>query len=99
MFDLTGRTALVTGATGGIGGAIARALHANGAVVAISGRRREMLDALAGRLGGRVHAFPCNLAARDETETLVPAAEAAMGHIDILVNNAGVTRDNLFVRL
>jgi 3-oxoacyl-[acyl-carrier protein] reductase len=99
MFDLTGRTALVTGATGGIGGAIVRALHANGAVVAISGRRKEMLDALAGQLGGRVHVFPCDLAARDETENLVPAADAAMGHIDILVNNAGVTRDNLFVRL
>ena len=99
MFNLTGRTALVTGATGGIGGAIARALHANGAVVAISGTRREMLDALAGQLGGRVHVFPCNLADKEEVENLVPGAEAAMGHVDILVNNAGITRDNIFMRL
>jgi 3-oxoacyl-[acyl-carrier protein] reductase len=99
MFDLTGRSALVTGATGGIGSAIARALHANGAVVAISGRRREMLDALAGQLGGRVHVFPCNLADKEEVENLVPGAEAAMGHVDILVNNAGITRDNIFMRL
>jgi 3-oxoacyl-[acyl-carrier protein] reductase len=99
MFDLSGRTALVTGATGGIGGAIARALHANGAVVAISGTRREMLDALAGQLGGRVHVFPCNLADKEDVESLVPGAEAAMGHIDILVNNAGITRDNIFMRL
>ncbi len=98
MFDLTGRTALVTGATGGIGGAIAHALHAQGASVAISGTRREMLDALAGRLGGRVHVFPCNLAERDEVEALVPAAEKEMGHLDILINNAGITRDNLFMR-
>ena len=99
MFDLTGRTALVTGATGGIGAAIARALHANGAIVAISGRRRDMLDALAGQLGGRVHVFPCDLANKEEVENLVPAAEAAMGHVDILVNNAGITRDNIFMRL
>ena len=99
MFDLTGRTALVTGATGGIGAAIARALHANGAIVAISGRRRDMLDALAGQLGGRVHVFPCDLANKEEVESLVPAAEAAMDHIDILVNNAGITRDNIFMRL
>ena len=99
MFDLSGRTALVTGATGGIGGAIARALHANGAVVAISGTRREMLDALAGQLGGRVHVFPCNLADKQEVENLLPGAEAAMGHLDILVNNAGITRDNIFMRL
>ena len=99
MFDLTGRTALVTGATGGIGAAIARALHANGAIVAISGRRRDMLDALAGQLGGRVHVFPCDLANKEEVESLVPAAEAAMGHVDILVNNAGITRDNIFMRL
>jgi 3-oxoacyl-[acyl-carrier protein] reductase len=99
MFDLTGRTALVTGATGGIGAAIARTLHANGAVVAISGRRREMLDALAGQLGGRVHVFPCDLADKEEVENLLPAAEAAMGHVDILVNNAGITRDKIFMRL
>src|ERR1700681_786259 len=99
MFDLAGRTALVTGATGGIGGAIARAFHANGAVVDISGTRREMLDGLAGQLGGRVHVFPCNLADKEQVENLVPGAEAAMGHVDILVNNAGITRDNIFIRL
>jgi 3-oxoacyl-[acyl-carrier protein] reductase len=99
MFDLTGRTALVTGATGGIGGAIAHALHAHGATVTISGTRTGMLDALAGQLGGRVHVVPCNLADREAVENLVPAAEAAMGHLDILVNNAGITRDNIFMRL
>ncbi len=99
MFDLTDKTALVTGATGGIGGAIARALHASGAVVAISGTRAEMLNGVAGQLGGRVHVLPCNLADKADVESLVPAAEAAMGHIDILVNNAGITRDNIFMRL
>lgn len=99
MFDLTGRTALVTGATGGIGGAIARALHAQGATVAISGTRREALDTLAGELKDRVHVLPCNLSNMDEVETLVPAAEKAMGQLDILVANAGITRDNLFVQL
>ena len=99
MFDLTGRTALVTGATGGIGGAIARALHAQGATVAISGTRREALDALAAKLGERVHVLPCNLSDAAEVEALVPAAEQAMGQLDILVNNAGITRDNLFVQL
>jgi NAD(P)-dependent dehydrogenase (short-subunit alcohol dehydrogenase family) len=91
MFDLTDRTALVTGATGGIGAAIARAMHAKGAVVAISGRRGDMLDALAGQLGGRVHVIACDIASKEEVEGLVPAAETAMGHVDILVNNAGVT--------
>jgi 3-oxoacyl-[acyl-carrier protein] reductase len=99
MFDLTGKTALVTGATGGIGGAIARALHRQGAVVAISGTRREALDALAADLRERVHVLPCNLADKDDVEKLVPAAEAAMGGLDVLVNNAGITRDNLFMRL
>ena len=99
MFDLTGRTALVTGATGGIGGAIAHTLHANGATVTISGTRIEMLDSLAGQLGGRVHVVRCNLTDREDVENLVPAAEAAMGHIDILINNAAITRDNLVVRL
>jgi 3-oxoacyl-[acyl-carrier protein] reductase len=99
MFDLTGKTALVTGATGGIGGAIARALHAQGATVAISGTRREALDKLAGELGGRVHVLPCNLSDATEVEALVPAAEAAMSQLDILVCNAGITRDNLFVQL
>ncbi|MBB5051359.1 3-oxoacyl-[acyl-carrier protein] reductase [Afipia massiliensis] len=99
MFDLTGRTALVTGATGGIGGAIARALHAQGATVAISGTRREALDTLAGELKERVHVLPCNLSDMTEVEALVPAAEKAMGQLDILVANAGITRDNLFVQL
>ena len=99
MFDLTGKTALVTGASGGIGGAIARALHAQGATVALSGTRREALEALAGELGARVHVTPCDLSDQDAVEALVPAAEAAMGSLDILVNNAGVTRDNLFVRM
>src|SRR5499425_3135529 len=99
MFDLTDRTALVTGATGGIGGAIARALHANGATVTITGTRIEMLDSLAGQLGGRVHVVRCNLTDEEDVENLVPAAEAAMGHVDILVNNAAITRDNIFMRL
>jgi 3-oxoacyl-[acyl-carrier protein] reductase len=99
MFDLTGRTALVTGATGGIGGAIARALHSSGATVAISGTRIEMLDSLAGQLGGRVHVVRCNLTDREDVENLVPAAEKAMGQVDILVNNAAITRDNLFLRM
>ncbi len=99
MFDLTGRTALVTGATGGIGGAVAKALHGQGATVAISGTRREALDALAGELGERVHVLPCNLSDTADVEALVPAAEAAMGQLDILVCNAGITRDNLFVQL
>jgi 3-oxoacyl-[acyl-carrier protein] reductase len=99
MFDLTGRTALVTGATGGIGGAIARALHAQGATIAISGTRREVLDTLAAELKVRVHVLPCNLSDAAEVEALVPAAEKAMGQLDILVANAGITRDNLFVQL
>lgn len=99
MFDLSGKTALVTGATGGIGGAIAKALHAQGATVALSGTRREALDALAGELGARVHVLPCNLGNTEEVEKLVPDAEEAMGQLDILVNNAGITRDNIFMRL
>jgi len=99
MFDLTGRNALVTGATGGIGGAIARTLHVNGATVTISGTRIEMLDSLAGQLGGRVYVVRCNLADQEDVENLLPAAEAAMGHVDILINNAAITRDNIFMRL
>ena len=99
MFDLIGKTALVTGATGGIGGAIARALHRQGAAVALSGTRKEILDQLAAELGSRVHVLPCNLADKDDVETLVPRAEEAMGQLDILVANAGVTKDNLFVQL
>jgi 3-oxoacyl-[acyl-carrier protein] reductase len=99
MFDLTGKGALVTGASGGIGGVIARALHAQGATVAISGTRREALDALAGELAGRVHVLTCDLADKDAVEALVPACEATMGKVDILVANAGITRDNLLVQL
>lgn len=99
MLDLTGKKALVTGATGGLGGAIARRLHAQGAAVALSGTRVEALEALAKELGERVEIVPCNLADRDSVEALVPAAEAKLGGLDILVNNAGVTRDNLFLRL
>jgi 3-oxoacyl-[acyl-carrier protein] reductase len=99
VFDLTGKTALVTGASGGLGGAIARALHGQGAVVALSGTRRDALEALAGELGSRAHVTPCDLADRIAVEALVPAAEAAMGSLDILVNNAGVTRDNLLIRM
>jgi 3-oxoacyl-[acyl-carrier protein] reductase len=99
MFDLTGKTALVTGATGAIGGEIARALHAQGATVAISGTRREALDKLAGGLGERVHVLPCDLADKDAVEALVPGAEEKMEKLDILVANAGVNRDNLFVQL
>ncbi len=99
MFDLTGKTALVTGATGGIGGAVARALHARGATVGLSGTRVEVLQAFAAELGSRAHVLPANLGDKDSVEALVPAAEAAMGQVDILVNNAGVTRDNLFMRM
>jgi len=99
MFDLTGKTALVTGATGGLGAGIARALHAQGATVAISGTRREVLDALAAELKDRVHVLPCNLADKDAVEALVPGAEEKMHKLDILVANAGVTKDNLFVQL
>ena len=98
MFDLTGKTALVTGATGGIGGAIARALHAQGAKVAVSGTRREVLDQLAAELGG-APVLPCDLANRDSVEALVPDAEKALGQLDILVANAGITKDNLFVAM
>lgn len=99
MFDLSGKTALVTGATGGIGGGIARALHQQGATVGISGTRREVLDGLATELGSRVHVLPCDLSNSEQVEALIPAAEAAMERVDILVNNAGLNRDALFVRL
>jgi len=99
MFDLTGKTALVTGATGPIGGSIARTLHAQGAMVAVSGTRTEALDRLAADLGDRVHILPCNLADQAAAEALVPQAEQAMGQLDVLVANAGVTKDNLFVQL
>ena len=99
MFDLTGRKALVTGASGGIGEAIARALHAQGATIGLHGTRVERLDALAGELGGRVKVFPANLASRDEVKALGQKAESELEGVDILVNNAGITRDGLFVRM
>ena len=99
MFDLTQRTALVTGATGGIGAAIARALHAQGAVVALHGRRADALEGLAAELGSRVHVLPADLAADGAAEQLVKDAEAAMGGLDILVSNAGLTRDTLLMRM
>lgn len=97
MFNLTGKTALVTGATGGIGGAIARALHQSGATVAISGRQAEKLERLAKELGDRVHVLPCDLADRAAVSKLIDEAIAKLGRLDILVNNAGLTRDNLFM--
>ena len=99
MFDLTGRNALVTGASGAIGGAIATALHAQGASVALSGTRHEALDALAAELGERAHAVPANLGDAEETEALPGRVEEALGDLHILVNNAGLTRDMLALRL
>ncbi|QEE39316.1 MULTISPECIES: 3-oxoacyl-[acyl-carrier-protein] reductase [unclassified Methylobacterium] len=99
MFDLTGRKALVTGATGGLGQAIARALHAQGATVALSGTKPAALEALAAELGERASPVAADLSDKDSVEGLVPAAEAAIGPLDILVNNAGITRDNLFMRM
>jgi 3-oxoacyl-[acyl-carrier protein] reductase len=99
MFDLNGKTALVTGASGAIGGAIARALHAQGATVALSGTRKDALDAVASALGSRAHVLPCDLADKDAVEALVPGAEEKMQKLDILVANAGLNRDNLFVQL
>jgi 3-oxoacyl-[acyl-carrier protein] reductase len=99
MFDLTGKTALVTGASGGIGGAIARALHAHGATVVLSGTRVEALEALKNELGSRAHVAVCDLADVASVEALPKTAEAAAGPIDILVNNAGITRDNLSMRM
>jgi 3-oxoacyl-[acyl-carrier protein] reductase len=97
MFDLNGRNALVTGATGGIGEAIARTLHKAGATVAISGRQVEKLDKLAAELGERVHVTPCDLADRASVGKLIDVATAKLGRVDILVNNAGLTKDNLFM--
>ncbi|MBF9020545.1 3-oxoacyl-[acyl-carrier-protein] reductase [Rhodobacterales bacterium HKCCA1058] len=99
MFDLTGKSALVTGASGGIGADIARALHSAGAVVALSGTRVEPLEALAAELGERSHVLPCNLSDAEVVEALPKQAIEAMGAMDILVNNAGITRDNLFMRM
>lgn len=99
MFDLDGKCALVTGATGGIGGAVARALHSCGATVALSGTREDALESLAADLGQRTHVLPCNLSDNDAVDALPKQAEEAMGELHILVNNAGITRDNIFMRL
>ena len=99
MFDLTGKTALVTGASGGLGAAIARALHGQGASVGLSGTRVAPLEELAGELGERAHVLPCDLSDREAVEALPKQAAEAMGVVDILVNNAGITRDNLFMRM
>lgn len=99
MFDLTGKRALITGASGGIGAAIARALHGVGATVALSGTREAPLSALAAELGERAHVTPCNLSDPEAVAGLINAATDAMGSVDILVNNAGITRDNLAMRM
>ncbi|WP_305985032.1 3-oxoacyl-[acyl-carrier-protein] reductase [Roseibium sp. MMSF_3544] len=99
MFSLEGKNALVTGATGGIGEAIARMLHAQGATVSLSGTRAEKLGALASDLGERAFVTPANLSDREAVDALLPAAEEKMGSVDILVNNAGITRDNIFMRM
>jgi 3-oxoacyl-[acyl-carrier protein] reductase len=99
MFDLTGQTALITGASGGIGGAIARALHDQGAVVALAGTRAAALADLAGELGERAHPLTADLADPEAADRLLRDAEAALGHVDILVNNAGITRDTLVLRM
>ncbi|MCY4192094.1 MAG: 3-oxoacyl-[acyl-carrier-protein] reductase [Rhodospirillaceae bacterium] len=99
MFDLSGKTALVTGASGGIGSAIARALHAQGAAVALSGRRKDALDALARALGERTHVMPADLNEPEQTDALISLTEEALGDLHILVNNAGLARDMLSMRL
>jgi 3-oxoacyl-[acyl-carrier protein] reductase len=99
MFDLTGKSALVTGASGGIGAAVARALHGAGATVGLSGTREDPLNALASELGERAHVLPCNLSDAAAVSALPKQAIEAMGAVDILVNNAGITRDNLFMRM
>ncbi len=99
MFDLTGKSALITGASGGIGADIARTLHEAGATVGLSGTRVDPLQALADELGDRAHVLPCNLSDGEAVDALPKEAAAAMGSVDILVNNAGITRDNLFMRM
>jgi 3-oxoacyl-[acyl-carrier protein] reductase len=99
MFNLAGRTALVTGATGGIGAAIARGLHLQGATVAISGRRRNALDSLAAALGERVHVLPCDLADAAQSDALIANAEEAMGKLDTLIINAGILKGNLLAQM
>jgi len=99
MFDLTGKCALVTGASGGLGAAIAKNLHAAGATVALSGRREEALQKVAAELGERTHVVPCDLGSMEAVDNLIKDAEAAMGQVDILINNAGLTRDGLAMRM
>ena len=99
MFDLTGKNVLITGASGGIGGEIAKALHAAGATLTLSGTREAPLQELAAELGERVHVITCNLSDNEAVEGLPKAAAAAMGSVDILVNNAGITKDQLFMRM
>jgi len=99
MFNLTGKKALVTGASGGIGGAIAKALHAQGAEVGLSGRNVEALEKLAGEIGSRVFVLPGDLNSSEAADALIKAAEEKMGQVDILVNNAGLTKDGLFMRM
>lgn len=99
MFDLTGKNALITGASGGIGGAITKALHGAGATVALSGTRVDPLEALAAELGDRAHVLPCNLSDGEAVDALPKQAIEAMGSVDILVNNAGITRDQIFMRM
>ena len=99
MFDLTGKCALVTGASGGIGGEIAKSLHAAGATVGLSGTRVEPLEALAAELGARAHVLPCNLSDAEAVDALPKQAIEVMGSVDILVNNAGITRDQIFMRM
>ncbi|MEL7131869.1 MAG: 3-oxoacyl-[acyl-carrier-protein] reductase [Pseudomonadota bacterium] len=99
MFDLTGKAALVTGASGGIGAEIARALHDAGAIVGLSGTRTDPLETLAGEFGERAHVLPCNLSDPEAVDALPKQATEAMGAVDILVNNAGITRDNIFMRM
>jgi 3-oxoacyl-[acyl-carrier protein] reductase len=100
MFSLQGKTALVTGASGGIGAEIAKALHAAGATIGISGTRVSVLDELKAAMGNeRVHTLPCNLSSPEDVEKLIPAAETALGGVDVLINNAGITRDGLAMRM
>ena len=99
MFDLTGKNALITGASGGIGGAIAKALHGAGATVTLSGTRQGPLDELAAKLGDRVHVLTCNLSDAAAVDALPKQAADLMGSVDILINNAGITKDNLFMRM
>jgi 3-oxoacyl-[acyl-carrier protein] reductase len=99
MFNLTGKTALITGASGGIGAAIAKSLHTAGATISISGTRQAVLEELKEQIGEKVHVLPCNLSNPEDVEKLIPAAEAAMGGLDILINNAGITKDGLAMRM